>query len=124
MSLSRHNITLLVAMLSGALLLTNAGVGYLHLCFDGQEPPVTLHLVGDALHANGNANSHSDQDVDPAKAAPVKLLWQGIDMPAAAMAFALQLPFQRSRAFERSGLLLRPSSATSYLRPYLRAPPF
>jgi len=49
------------------LLIVRTGDAHLHLCFDGQEAPQTLHVVDDvANHHNGGAgqSTHTDTDVD------------------------------------------------------------
>ncbi len=47
---------LLSAQLTGA---------HLHLCFDGQEPPVQLHVLetDEGHHASGLSQPHTDEDV-------------------------------------------------------------
>jgi hypothetical protein len=58
---SRVLMFALCALLLGAQI-TGA---HLHLCFDGQEPPVQLHLVdtSEAHHDTGFSLPHSDEDI-------------------------------------------------------------
>ena len=41
---------------------------HLHLCFDGQEAPATVHLADASVHhdlEHDDESAHADQDVDP-----------------------------------------------------------
>jgi hypothetical protein len=54
---------LLIALLCGVLLLTRLGGTHLHLCFDGSEPPISLHVADAGDHHPGESAPHADQDV-------------------------------------------------------------
>lgn len=41
---------------------------HLHLCFDGQEPPSTVHVADASVHHDqepDDGSAHADKDVDP-----------------------------------------------------------
>ena len=93
-----------------------------HLCFDGQEPPVTVHMemLGDHPE-HGSDEQHVDADVELGQFILAKL--SKIDLPlllAAALLLAV--------LFEKVSLVVSHSSHTyssrrTGLRPPLRAPP-
>ena len=45
---------------------------HLHLCFDGGEPPSSMHMAHDAPHHDDDTSSHRDVDVKVAGDALVK----------------------------------------------------
>ncbi len=119
----RHPCVLLLAVLAfGFGRLTGA---HLHLCFDGSEPPLTLH-AGDSAHVDHHAGEthHEDMDVEPlgdllAKSAQVLML---AVLSATILLLALLAPPRRLMAGDRESLRL-PRSPPRFLRPPLRAPP-
>jgi len=93
-----------------------------HLCFDGQEPPISIHMDTLGNHPEHHQDeAHTDKDINLDQAAPTKL--PKIDLPLLiAATLLLAMLFQNLRVF------------TSYyscnyvrrrigLRPPLRAPP-
>lgn len=93
-----------------------------HLCFDGQEPPVTVHMDMLGNHPEHSSDEkHFDADVDVGQLTLAKL--SKIDLPlliAAALLLAV--------LFEKVSLVVSLyshtySSRLSGLRPPLRAPP-
>jgi hypothetical protein len=122
MKLARHNVNAIGAMLILALFATNLAVGSLHLCFDGQEPPVTLHALSDTLLHGDGGPDHVDRDVEAAKATPVKLLWHGVDLAPLVSLLVLQaLPLLTHAQNNYDSPIGR--SNLSFVRPRLRAPP-
>ena len=127
----------LLALICAAVLWARAGGAHLHLCFDGSEPPASVHLSAGAHHADGHAGFHehhgdhdagevhNDLDVplaDSPLAKPGKLVQ---DLPlfllAAVALFAfLGSPRQRPRFREPPALL---PWALLHLLPPLRGPP-
>jgi hypothetical protein len=93
-----------------------------HLCFDGQEPPVTVHMemLGDHPE-HGSDEQHVDADVELSQPLLAKLT--KIDLPlliAAALLLAMwfeKIPLVTSRYSPSY------SSRRTGLRPPLRAPP-
>jgi hypothetical protein len=119
----RHPFILLLALLAFAFgRLTGA---HLHLCFDGSEPPLTLHTA-DSAHVDHHAGEthHEDLDVEPlgdllAKSAQLVML---AVFAAAILLLALLAPPWRLLAIDRESLRL-PRPPPRFLRPPLRAPP-
>jgi hypothetical protein len=55
---------LVIVLLCAALLASRIAGAHLHLCLDGSEPPVALHVAdGGEHHAENSGESHADQDV-------------------------------------------------------------
>lgn len=94
-----------------------------HFCFDGQEPPVSvhMHMLGDhpEHHADGD---HQDADVDLLQSAIAKLtkLDQGLILLAVV---ALLLVFQPAPILVSRYSPFVPLHIP-FARPLLRAPPF
>lgn len=114
----------LLTLLCVALLVVRVGGAHLHLCFDGGEPPVSLHLMDDAAHTGpGMQSGHQDMDVALAGEAFAKTAKLGLDLPilliAALLAWSL---FQAPRP-SVPGYRLPLISAVHFLRPPLRGPP-
>jgi hypothetical protein len=122
MSRNRWPITLaaLAVLFAG---LTNAHA-HVHLCFDGREPPASIHGAhdGNVHHEHEQKGDHDDLDID-------------LDEQALAKAFKLELPAITAPAIhvfaatEPSTSVSiadpgdRPSTDPPFSRPYLRAPP-
>src|SRR5689334_14340036 len=72
---------------------------HLHLCFDGSEPPASVHFDGDGLahhddeHANAPAEQHSDVDISLIADALVKLGTVDLDLLGLHAALSLLLFF-------------------------------
>lgn len=123
----RHSpIAKLLWLFAIALLLVRVGEAHLHLCLDGQQHPVAMH-VQDAPTHNGveaSPGGHNDVDVDLSVAPWVKKI--GVDeMPVivfASVLLALLLPISQSTS--RPAQFLTPHLASAFsLRPPLRGPP-
>jgi hypothetical protein len=94
-----------------------------HLCFDGQEPPLSLHMDMLSEHTEHHADEkHTDADVSPGQLALAKLLKLDLFfMVAAALLLAMVLA---SPSVFISRYFRRYSRRLIGLRPQLRAPPF
>ena len=99
---------------------------HLHLCFDGSEPPATMHIVDDEGLHHINDKAHSDLDVSAVGSTLVKQLDSGFDLPLLIAAFFVifcvrnsALEFSRTR-FD---YLLPVTAHRAHLRPLLRGPP-
>jgi hypothetical protein len=70
-------------LLSGVLLLLQVSGAHLHLCFDGQEPPVSLHVLDSGPeHFPGTAFSqHQDEELDSGLASLIKKSLLDFDSP-------------------------------------------
>lgn len=117
----------LVMMLCIVLLGARVGGAHLHLCFDGQESPVSVHLIDDNLeqHAPFLSAPRHDQDISIfadfiAKSSQVK-----IDLPpmllAALVSLLLVVCHTRAPLLRRRVVLA--ITAPPELLPPLRGPP-
>ena len=92
--LSRHaRITL--ALLCAVLIAARIGGAHLHVCFDGSEPPVSLHLVEASQHHEQDPSgfTHVDQDMSLGGEYLGKKPAPGSDLALLAIACALFLFF-------------------------------
>ena len=64
------------------LLVTRIGGVHLHLCFDGSEPPASVHVLDGGIHHNEPAGEegHQDRDIAPAENLALKLPKMGLDL--------------------------------------------
>lgn len=112
-----------------AVLAVRASDTHLHLCFDGQEPPASVHLADGSVHHDedhgGDDATHADKDINPFIGTIVKsdddaqpllafivgtlLSFDLIPLDHAVPAFAREHPLASDPPF--------------YLRPPLRGPP-
>jgi hypothetical protein len=120
-----HNPWLLT-LLCVMLLVVRVGGAHLHLCFDGGEPPASLHLMDHGLHhgAPGMDAQHQDTDIAVAGEVVVKLAKLGLDLPVLLLAALLvwsllQAPRQPAPGYRHPFFF----SAARSLRPPLRGPP-
>ncbi len=122
-----RNLKLLTVLLCVAVVVLRIGGTHLHLCFDGSEPPVSLHLPDSGLHHGEESATatHADQDVSIGAEALVKKSSVTLDVAALAFVFALLLFFlPRLRSpLPDAFLPFRTSPARVRLRPPLRGPP-
>jgi len=96
-----------------------------HYCFDGSEPPVSVHFdmvnMHDAEHSPLD-KTHIDAETNPSQTTLMKIL--ALDLPFLAIAFLLIFvwPIIRTQGYTLSKT---PSSwlTVTNLRPPLRAPP-
>jgi hypothetical protein len=109
-----------------ALLLVRVGDAHLHLCLDGRQHPVSMHVQDVPTHSGIEASfdGHHDIDVDLSVSPWVKKV--GVDeMPIivfAGILLALLIPILRSTI--RPYQLVTPTFASVLtLRPPLRGPP-
>src|SRR3954468_11491263 len=63
MHLHPRTIAYVTLLLCLTLLVTRIGGTHLHLCFDGLEPPVAMHLLDFDSHGASEA-SHNDRNVE------------------------------------------------------------
>jgi len=123
MHLHRRTMVLLTLLLGVTLLVTRIAGTHLHLCFDGLEPPVSMHLLDVDSHDGGDTE-HNDRNVELPGATLAKAsvsLADALLLLAAVLCLAL-LPdtLRHSRPLSRLTLFLE---STKLLRPPLRGPP-
>src|SRR5262245_23407994 len=88
-----HTLTrdrpILLTLFVAALFLRVAGV-HLHLCYDGQEPPASLHVVDAGLHDDHDTGPAEHRDIDVQLESGFLKSWKlGVDLPAILDARAL-----------------------------------
>jgi len=95
-----------------------------HFCFDGQEPPVSVHvhLDGQSTHDHHPEEEHLDADVDLLQMVIAKL--SKVDPGLMLLAVLLLLLVSPARRLVFSRYQSRPSNPFPYSRPLLRGPPF
>jgi hypothetical protein len=122
-----RNLKLLTVLLCVAVVVLRIGGTHLHLCFDGSEAPVSLHLQDFGPHHGEEAASapHADQDVSIGAEALVKKSSAVLDLAALAFVSALLLFFLPRLRNPLPGFFAPPrlSPARIRLRPPLRGPP-
>lgn len=104
------------------LLASGSGV-HGHLCFDGQEPPLSVHMdmLGD--HAGHHAEeNHKDADLNPGQLLLAKLL--KLDLPCIIIAALLLAVLLFNSAVFASRYTPFYTYSHNGLRPPVRAPPF
>lgn len=103
-------------------LLSNWAGAHGHFCFDGQEPPVSVHMdvMGGHLEHHGN-EVHQDADIDLVQSALAKL--SKIDLGLVLLAaLALALLILPTPIFTSAYRAFYPRVSLHW-RPLLRAPP-
>jgi hypothetical protein len=107
-------------------LIVRTAEAHAHLCADGKEPPVTIHLADGGSHpcvSGSSSGHHGDKDVQLApdvalKKPPATDVW---------ILSALPLLYQFSVATSETRIdcesLVVCDETASYLRPPLRGPP-
>ncbi len=93
-----------------------------HLCFDGQEPPVSVHIHAPDMHADHDSDqNHVDANVDIGQLAPAKSL--KVDSPFVLIAaYLFAWLFSKPAQIFVHYFRFTPSQQFG-LRPPLRAPP-
>jgi hypothetical protein len=94
-----------------------------HFCFDGQEPPVSLHVdvIGHQTHEL--SESHQDIDQDAAQSALVKhLKFDPLLLPVLLAAIYVLLAVHTTQLFFFHLVVQHPRCCNGF-RPPLRAPP-
>ncbi len=106
--------------------LTNAH-SHVHYCFDGQEPPASVHLVDGPEHDHelpghhDGAEEHDDLDVDVPNQALAKAV--KYDLPAIAL-HVLAIAFEPSAPSALADRIATPKAQRSrYAHPPPRGPP-
>lgn len=117
---------LYVLLLCSVLLVMRIGGTHWHLCFDGQESPVSIHVADSSFEhsANGVDNQHHDQNVEIGLASLVKHGPVDFDIPPVVIAvLLLWAVFPRSTVPRTRRAPAPHCSDLSVLLPPLRGPP-
>jgi hypothetical protein len=118
---------LIVTLCVAVAVLRVAGL-HLHLCLDGSEPPVSMHVEDAGVHhvdESGGTDAHTDRDLDIAADVVVKKPVETLDLSLLGALCALLL-FLLARPREYISFAPLPAqvrSARLRLRPPLRGPP-
>lgn len=123
-----HQSRFLIALVCVALVALRVGGLHVHMCLDGSEPPLSLHVADSGIHhldeiAAGEA--HTDRDLAIASDLAVKKPFADVDLPLI-VAFGVLLWFVLARPRELlrfSSPPVRIRSARNRLRPPQRGPP-
>jgi hypothetical protein len=113
------------------VLTVRASDTHLHFCYDGQEPPTTIHFADASVHNDDHHDDehggepHADKDFDPLVG---MLLKQGgsdadLALPTYVVAAVLLLPPATRIVPVVSDSLPEHTNPPFYLRPPLRGPP-
>ncbi len=116
-----------VGLLCVAVLVMRMGGAHLHLCFDGSEPPASVHLTDDAHHEGAGASGvHDDVDVSLLSVAVGQKPGGSIELPAlfAAILILISVPLVGGAAPPRGRTLFPIPSPIFRFQPPLRGPPF
>jgi len=119
---------LLIVTLCVAVAVLRVAGFHLHLCLDGSEPPVSMHLEDAGVHhldESGAVETHTDRDLAIASDVVVKKPVDTLDLSVLGVLCALLLfLLAHPREFHAFSLLPAPvRSARTRLRPPLRGPP-
>jgi hypothetical protein len=121
---SRTSRLSIILLLSVTLLVTRIAGTHLHLCFDGMEPPVSMHLLDVDSH-DGSDAAHNDRNVELPGATLAKAastLADALFLFSAVLLCLLLLPDSVRHVRPRSRLAVFLESL-KLLRPPLRGPP-
>lgn len=122
MQVRRHRTAALVALIIW-LVAAFSGV-HGHLCFDGQEPPVSMHIGAQDVHSNhddhAGDDAHRDMNIELPQTLLSKLV--KIDLPLLLAALVVLL-LGRSSGPQDTRYQTPSYRLPSRIRPPLRAPP-
>ena len=125
---SRLFVRACISLLCIAILVMRVGGAHLHLCFDGSEPPVSVHVSVDAgiddSHV-GVGKAHYDQDVSLSGELLAKKVDGALQLPMllAVAVLLFLVPFVRVPFVPRDRTALIHPIPIFRIRPPLRAPP-
>ena len=109
------------------VLVVRASDTHLHLCFDGQEPPATVHFADASVHQDEHheGQDHADEDVDPFVGAFTKSDDGDVDIASFIIASVLLawMPRARDEPPQPSDLPYATAGPPHHVRPPLRGPP-
>jgi len=112
------------ALLSTLLWLMASWTGvHGHYCFDGQEPPISIHLDNIDTHEGHDVNSaHIDMDIDLSQSVVAKLLKFDATLPLLLVVMLVFLVLPKTPVFFSFSHACHPRRLVG-VRPPPRAPP-
>lgn len=120
-------IAMLLWLLAVALLPVRMANAHLHLCLDGQAPPVSVHVQDLAMHDGDSADEdgHTDRDLDVSQSVTLAKATNLDDFsPAILGAYVLAILLPAQIHVAPRGVLLTPDLTPAFdLRPPPRGPP-
>ena len=124
----RFQTRVLLILLCIGIVMMRGGGAHLHYCFDGTEPPVTVHFENHpgAHHVGGTISGSVNTDFDVGLGVDVltkKSLPSDLLLLIAVAGFALFLLRRRPSNFVCPSIVLPIRPSRTYLRPPLRGPP-
>ncbi len=124
MFLSHQTIRSWLLVLCMALLITRVAGNHLHLCFDGNEPPVSFHAMDLPDHHAEEAFEHDDKDIGLPKMTLAKVVSFLLDLAVVAAFFVGVLALVTQQRIRPEFLVRDLEHAILHiLRPPLRGPP-
>jgi hypothetical protein len=98
---------------------------HLHVCLDGQEPPVTVHTADGSVHndLHHQDQDHDDRDIDVLDTIFVKKAGPDVQPFVTVIAFVAIALEPLRFASNATPLVLPPYRPLFHLRPPLRGPP-
>jgi hypothetical protein len=110
-----------------AVLTVRASDTHLHFCFDGQEPPTSVHFADASVHHDEHheTQDHADKDYDPLVGLLSKSVGTDSDVapPIPVLVLVVLLPPASDTLPAASDPLLPAATSPLHLRPPLRGPP-
>ena len=127
MTVSRVLVRALLTLVAIAVIAMPASGVHLHLCFDGNEAPATVHLAedGDGHNELDTRGTHSDTDVELGAPAVAKKVDRTFDLPSLMVVahVLLRLPVAMPVVLPETDDPAVRVTSTYRILPPLRAPP-
>lgn len=125
--LRRTTFALFLLVLATALMPVRVGMTYVHLCMDGQEPALSLHVQELPTHhdLDVSADGHNDLDLDASDLLPARQSDDVADLGPTELVASVVVPLQRARRIEApaADVAIPPGLTAFDLRPPSRGPP-
>lgn len=125
--MTRFRVPAILLLCLALLVVRGLGLGmHVHLCFDGSEPPASLHMAADAVDPSHPETGPLHEDVDVSLVGDMlgKIAKTALNLPVLLLVCALLL-FSRTKAptlqWAHFAVPVRPIA--HHIRPPLRAPP-
>ena len=118
---------MLIALLCVAVAALRLGGAHLHICLDGHEPPISLHLADSGIHHidEPGGGAHADEEIAIGADALIKKPAAGLESVVLALLISWLLLGATPRRAGWHPIAPTPARARArpHLRPPLRGPP-